>query len=272
MNSLIIKILGKKNFQELYAKFLHFLLRIQGYDNYQNFKISGEEYFIQSLKSLNISVCIDIGAHVGNYTNLVLFNTNAQILAFEPQKYAFSRLQTLARSNSNRIYAFEIALSNTSGKLDLLHNDGFSQLATLEPRLNSIDWFAKLNMEKSQVNVSTLDEFLANNPKLVQKVDLIKIDVEGMEFEVLCGAQQTIENLRPKIIQIEFSEYLLYKGLSLIKFHEKLSNYRVFQILPFRNGLIERNPKDSLVNIFKFANFVFVRKDVCPLLLEKIRL
>ena len=56
------------------------------------------------------------------------------------------------------------------------------------------------------VPVITLDSYYTKNLKgIFESLDLLKIDTEGFEYEVLMGAQQTILELKPKFIQMEYN-------------------------------------------------------------------
>ena len=94
--------------------------------------------------------------------------------------------------------------------------------------------------------------------KKIKEIDLIKIDTEGFEAEVFEGAKKTFTIIKPKFIQMEFNWHQIFRNTSLNFFAEKLPDYDVYQLIP--NGWVKRDPKDPLVNIYLFSNFVFVRK------------
>lgn len=48
-----------------------------------------------------------------------------------------------------------------------------------------------------EVSVTTIDEFVRNNS--LDKISLIKVDVEGFETEVISGAMDTLKNLKPDL-------------------------------------------------------------------------
>ena len=71
-------------------------------------------------------------------------------------------------------------------------------------------------MINNYITVKKLDFY--ENLFQTKIIDFIKIDTEGFEYEVLCGAQKTIKNYRPKFIQIEFNWHQLFTNNSLIDF------------------------------------------------------
>lgn len=68
--------------------------------------------------------------------------------------------------------------------------------------------------------------------------------------------------MRPKFIQLEYNWHHLFRSRSLYDISQLLPKYRIYQLLPFGNGLIERNPKRPESNIYHYGNFIFVRDDI----------
>lgn len=133
---------------------------------------------------------IDVGANSGLYS--YHFSANFKYVdAFEPIPEITFRLANSKKKNIKRHFC---ALSNTDGELQFyipLH-DGVlrSALASLEPREGPC--------ERRIVKVKKLDDFKFDD------VDLIKIDVEGHEFDVIDGATETIKKTYPiLIVEIE---------------------------------------------------------------------
>lgn len=77
---------------------------------------------------------------------------------------------------------------------------------------------------KFEIEAVTIDSFLSKN---LEKVDMIKMDIEGSEFNALLGAKETIKLYNPKLA---ISIYHLHKDLiripKLIK--EINNNYKIY--------------------------------------------
>ena len=117
------------------------------------------------------------------------------------------------------------------------------------------------NNKKLRCSIETLDNFIQNNKKLLnKKIDLIKIDTEGYEYEVLKGAKKTIKKFKPKYIQIEYNWHHLFKNINLYFFSQYLKEYDTYKILPFSKNLIKIDPKRPEHNYFNYSNIVFIRK------------
>ncbi len=104
--------------------------------------------------------------------------------------------------------------------------------------------------------VTTLDLYVLE--KCIEKVDLVKIDVEGYESEVIEGARTFLRTCQPRYVQLEFNWHQLFRNKTLNWFAGQLTDYDCYQLLP--NDWVKRDVKDPLCNIFLFSNFVFVRR------------
>ena len=129
-------------------------------------------------------VFVDVGANLGYYTCLALQN-GRPVIAFEPQQQNLKCLFQNLRINGwgDGVEVFPLALSEKPGLLNLYGASGPS--ASL---LKS--WGSYSPSFHQTVPVSTLDTIL--NGRLLDKRLLIKIDVEGAEYQVLSGAKATI--------------------------------------------------------------------------------
>lgn len=129
------------------------------------------------------SSCIDVGANIGNHS-LQFSKEFARVVAFEPNP----RVYEILRANTNRsknIECFNVGVSKECGSMRLYEdpqNFGGSSAIYEHDSGMSVD-----------VSVDSLDRLA----KDVEKVGLIKIDVEGMEFDVLLGAKGILEKHKP---------------------------------------------------------------------------
>lgn len=150
------------------------------------------------LKGLGDAVALDIGANIGNHT-LVMSRHARQVLAFEPQPEVFQILSRNIEANGiTNVRAHPVGLSDCNDSLVLYTNlEGNSGGSTFNPKRRP-GHHLKV---RSEVRIG--DEFLASQG--VDRVDLIKIDVEGYELEVLKGLAKTIREHQP-IVVIEWND------------------------------------------------------------------
>ena len=237
-------------------------LDAKGYKNFGNLQKTGEKKFINRINN-ELLFCLDIGANVGEYTNLLLSETKAKIISFEPLPKAFEDLKKIEKNNAERLKVFNIALGDKNEILDLNYSSEKSQTASFSKDLNKLSFYNFKDNKKIKTKISTLDDFFFENQDLFEEnIDLIKIDAEGFEFEIINGAKEIIKKRPPKYIQLEFNWHQLFKRQTMCNFSKLLSDYDLYQILPHGNDLIKVDANRPEANIFHLANFVFIRKDI----------
>lgn len=241
---------------------LHMALRSRGYGNVGCLEETGESSFI-ALLGERAELCIDVGANRGEYTEALLRDTPAAVIAFEPHPLTYRELVTLGERYPERLVAVNQGVADTDGELELLWGNN-SQLASFSEEALQIGYVGACNVNRSRVPVTTIDSFFRSVGSRFadRELTLLKVDTEGFEYEVLKGAEQTLRHLRPRFVQIEFNHHQLFRGHTFYSIARLLADYAAYQILPRARGLARVTPEDPLVNIFGYANFVFMRSDV----------
>jgi FkbM family methyltransferase len=144
------------------------------------------------------SVLFDIGTNFGYYaiSSASIPDFKGIVHAFEPNDAAFELLERniLANGLAERIVAHRCAMGSQIGSVPfyLAAESSFSGL--YDTRRSNIRGL-------STVPISTIDDFVEKQN--LEKLDLIKVDVEGLECEVLQGAATTIRKNLNIFIQIE---------------------------------------------------------------------
>ena len=259
ISKLYVLIFGRKKLQFINDIFLSLTLDAKGFKNYGDFNRTGEKKFIRLIKD-EINLSLDIGANVGNYTKLILQETNSKVISFEPLPDAYRELENLKKDFSERLEIFNIAISNENKKQDLHFSNEKSEKASLMKHLEKLSFIGKANKNKISVEVKKLDDL--KNILKNQIIDFIKIDTEGYEFEVLDGAKYLLKEHQPKFIQIEFNWHQLLKGQTLYKISSMIDFSDIFKILPHGDELIQIDPSRPENNIYHLSNYVFIRKDI----------
>jgi FkbM family methyltransferase len=136
------------------------------------------------------SCCVDVGAHRGDVLAL------CRALAPRGRHFAFEPIPALAAQLRERfpgVDVHELALSDAAGEADFHHvvtNPGYSGL-----RRRSYDRPDE-RVETISVRTARLDEVIPAE----QRVDFVKIDVEGAEQQVLQGAVRTLARWHPHVV------------------------------------------------------------------------
>ena len=227
-----------------------------------NILSSGELSALQIMRNnFNISdspILFDVGANVGNYT-LMLANVfpNASIHSFEPGNATYSTLKrnvdvATPQKGGVRITLNNLGLSNSSGEMELFYDREKSGLASLYPR--QLDYFGIDFSKKETVRLSTVDNYCRENN--IDKIDFLKLDVEGHELKILHGAREMLNTNKITNILIEFGGCNLDSRTYFRDFwnllHEK---FHVMYIL--RDALLEIERYQESLEIFTTTNFFF---------------
>lgn len=146
-------------------------------------------------------VFMDIGANVGAYLYLLERQLKPQnIYAFEPNIQLNKRLKRLFPD----INVSEVALSDLNTvaefKIPVMHGKAIHSRGTLQKDLKES---GETSSRIQQVQVMPLDEWMRG--KNINRIDLIKIDVEGNEHKTLLGARETLVRYRP-VLMVEMEQ------------------------------------------------------------------
>jgi FkbM family methyltransferase len=171
---------------------------------------------------------VDVGAHVGQYSLLAsgLVGREGAVHSFEPEPETFALLQHNVRINGLRnVHLVRCALAKSSkdAELYVARPDNIGQTSLRQPN----------NFSGVRVNVQcrTVDDYAEEHG--IDRIDLIKIDVEGAELDVLLGARGVLSrNPKPHIIIEFWEEFLQAYGSSCAQVAEFLqgNGYSLFWI------------------------------------------
>ena len=144
------------------------------------------------------SMCIfDVGANTGIFSLCAkAVNPKAQVYAFEPSRSTFKKLQKNVLINNFDIATNELAISKEKGiatfyDYDLPHQ--YSASLNRSMQNDRKDFPSK----EYDVDITTLDDFIDEHK--INRIDLIKIDVEKHETEVLEGFKRHLEVYSPVV-------------------------------------------------------------------------
>jgi FkbM family methyltransferase len=255
------QIFARKSFYLLNMFFFHVSLRGLGILNYENSQISGERNFLKKhLKILKNPVIFDIGANRGTYILECLeMNSDAKIYAFEPHPENFKEVGKLADKYGFSAINRAVGSENKKIKLYDYKEDEKSTHASVYKEV--VEDIHKKSSVEYEVEMIKLDDFVKENK--IERINLLKIDVEGNEFEVLKGAETVIEENKIDVIQWEFNEMNVISRVFLRDFINLLENYKFYRLLP--DDFMEINYKGNssvIYELFAFQNIIAIRNGV----------
>lgn len=161
---------------------------------------------IKTVISAGVAEGFSTISFLNSFTNL------EKIYAFEPLYNQFKLEQNdEIIKNSGKVEMVEKALFDKSGKTNIILNAASSRLNTY-----------LTSDENPTVDTISIDEFVKE--KNIEKIDFIKMDIEGVELQALKGAEKTIIKHRP---YLAICIYHHYNDLFDIPFYlaEILSDY-----------------------------------------------
>jgi FkbM family methyltransferase len=204
-----------------------------------------EAKIIKILKNEKNLVVFDIGCFRGVFTRNILELIDRKKIKF----YLFDINKNTKKYISNLISSRnisynEVALSDKNGTAEYNYNSFFeSSGSSLSPLFkNDAKWISsrKLllkillqstkNYVKYRVPTLTLDTFVKK--KRIKSIDLLKVDIDGSEYEFLQGAKVTLKDNKIKVI--------------LIEINDKKKNYK--------------KKEKKIINFLKKQNFTFLKK------------
>lgn len=205
-------------------------------------------------------VAVDIGANIGTHT-LTLARTvgpTGAVLAFEPNPPIRSVLErNVILNNLENVRIFDCALGDKQGLLPLrvpkadsveYSNMGMASLVALDSPHELVD-----------VRIYTLDEIFSQTG--LNRLDVVKVDVQGYECQVLTGMNKVLANYAPIVI-FEYEAWAWDKaGMSMDNVTNlfKAAGYQLWRFVAGGLSMIE--PLPDLVNLRNHCELVAFRSN-----------
>ncbi len=228
---------------------------LYGY-SYNEIEIDGEGLLLQKFLQPGFTI-FDVGANIGEWSRYALnIEPNLHIAAFEPVPIIYNQLVKNMSPYSNRLY--NLAISDHQGIENFFSAEDINWGAS--------SFFPRAVFESKekiiQVKVDTLDCFCIANK--INKIDFLKIDVEGSEMAVLKGANTLLNDGKISAIQFEYGGTFPEAGILLQDVMKFLTNknYIIFRIFP--QGLIHISHWEQNLENNRYSNYVAIMQHIIP--------
>jgi len=206
-----------------------------------------KELLLQRLVGTEAPVILDVGAHRGESVDYFrgLF-PGARICSFEPDPASFDAL--VAAKAGENVACFNMAVSDTDGTATFYRNaishtnsllkvnfDSRDSIKLAEAReKQDTDFYANFN-EELQVPTRTLKTFMQEQG--LERVDLLKIDVQGAEEQVLAGCGDWLQRIGVIVMEICFFDYYEHAtSFHDVERHLLPNGHRLFSIPTISNN------------------------------------
>lgn len=170
-----------------------------------------KRYFNRVLRNSNL-IILDVGVNKGQTIDFFLkISPATQVIGFEPNNYLFNLLNKKYSANKN-IQLFQNGISSHKGRLMFNENimDETSTFETVnvdskylknKAKILGLKKIDDMIINRYEVDVVTLADFLEE--KKIKRIDVLKIDTEGHEYDCLVGLFQHKMDCRIDYIQLE---------------------------------------------------------------------
>ena len=172
---------------------------IQGKDFEKNIK----DIFLDNISEENIVV--DVGSHIGEFSLIASkkMNGTGQVISIEPFTEARNWLKKNIELNQfKNIIILPVGIGKKIEEKTLYRNSLGGTIGYLESDIEDVEL-----IPEGTVKVTTIDEIVRSRG--LDKIDMLKIDVEGFEYEVLLGCLESFKEKKIKKIICEIHPLFL---------------------------------------------------------------
>ncbi len=196
-------------------------------------------------------VFFDIGANQGEYSLFAAKRlTSGRVVAFEPVAKFYKLLErNIELNHFKNIQANQLGLSAEPGLLPVFMDS--KEAGGTNEGLASLFKSSERSQQVEEIRLETLDAMVEQ--LAIDRLDFMKIDVEGAELKVLHGGVNTLRQFRPQVM-MEVSDVTCkaagYAKEDIVQFFQAL-NYRAFVIK--KDGVLA-----EAVQLPEFSNVIFL--------------
>lgn len=253
----IIKINSHNAFFKALAGFGRALNRFYENRNH-DIESNGELTILKKLAPFDPSIIFDGGANIGNYSLLInQIVPHCRIYAFEPVESTYEKLVDNTK-NCKLVCPIKKGLfkENSQIEINLFPSDEHSSIFKIEGLKYNI-------VNKEKIELIKGDDFIQNNK--IASIDLLKLDIEGAEYDALLGFEESFRMGIIKMVQFEYGYINITTKKLLIDYYNffEKNDYIVGKIFP-KN--VEFRKYDYIYEDFLGPNFVAVKKSEIELI------
>ena len=207
--------------------------------------------FLKIKNLANFDIFFDIGAHTGetissfgkNLNLKVIYSFEASPISFQILNNNLKKIQSTMPNSQINIENF--AVGSLSKKIKIKHfiesssstikkintsSKYFKKKKKLISSLNNLNYFKEID-----VNQISLDEYIIQ--KNIKRIDFLKIDTEGSEYDVIMGVTKNLKNIKLILFEHHFDDMISkeYKFSHINNLLIQNNFKQIFKIkMPFR--------------------------------------
>lgn len=231
-----------------------------------SYDLNDEVALAISMLPIEGGIIIDGGANAGNWSLSLLKQATHQkiekVVMVEPNEDHAPAHELLHKEFPNILSTEWVALGSEAKTMTLFSNKEGSSLASLYNR--EISHHGVSLMQSKAVKVEKLTDVLKRHR--LNRIDYLKLDLEGHELEALKGAEPLLENHAIRTIQFEFGGCNIDSRTYVRDFwqllHDKY-NYSFYRLIPNRKLMNLEKYSESLER-FTWQNLLVCAPQVSP--------
>lgn len=192
---------------------------IKGYENSNyDFNTNGERFLLETAEQhINVETIFDVGANIGKWSLMAVdCCPNAVIHSFEIVALTYEKLYDRLKHN-NKIILNNCGLDSANREVLVNYcpdNDALSSM---------VEYPHGLSKNIIRAYCQRGDEYVRQNN--IKMIDVLKIDVEGGEFNVLKGFENSLNQKIIRVIQFEHGRANLVTRIFLSDYYQFFNNY-----------------------------------------------
>jgi FkbM family methyltransferase len=182
-------------------------------------EVNGEAALLRRLQPFNPVVLFDAGANIGDWSLAALHGLpDARVHAFEIAPVTAKELARNLTPYSARVIVNAFGLGRQEGEIKLYFSPESSTAASMVPGV--VEFSARDHeihrIEQVTARITTGDQYLSEHR--IDRVDFLKIDVEGAEWDVLEGFANSFMAKKIQMVQFEYGPLNLQTRKLLIDY------------------------------------------------------
>jgi len=173
------------------------VINCAGFSNLANSYEPWLDKFLKGVLNIPDAVVVDVGVNIGQtLLKIASFKDDVTYFGFEPNPtcYAYSR-RLIQKNKLEKYKLFPVGLSERFQLLSLVGDNDYAGGASIIKNFrNNRDRY------KNEQTVAVAEGDKALTEEAIEKIDFIKVDVEGAELEVMKGFKNTLAKYRPLVM------------------------------------------------------------------------
>lgn len=250
------RMIGRMRWQRMFEMLHRMGIRGMNYMKGHTVSESGELWVMGHVRRKCVEsgipkpVLFDVGANKGFYAECLYreFGEAMDCYCFEPARKSHAELlEGLEKVPAAR--AVQLGFGKENGEIELHYNHEGSTIASLYP-MEDMEGKSQLPMAEKIV-IRRVEDYCAEEG--IERVDFLKIDVEGAEYDVLEGCGSMLGDGRIRFVQFEFGPNNMVSRTYMKDFFRVLKGYRIYRVV--QDGIRLIPAYSELIEVPIVSNF-----------------